>query len=194
MIGYNTLRKIILDILHTKLSKNLHYHGVNHTLDALKTSGLYLKHIEISNHEAQLLRLGILFHDIGFIESNENHEYRGSEIAKKMLAEYDFAQEDIDIIVGLILSTKVPQQPKTQLERMICDIDLDYLGRPDFYKISNYLFRELAYTIGLQDKKEWDKIQIKFLEAHKYHTDFAINRRQPEKEKRIEELKQLVKF
>jgi len=192
MKGYNTLRKTLLEILHHKLSKDLHYHGVHHTLDALKTCDLYLKKIKITKHEAQLLRLGILFHDIGFTVSNDDHEIRGAEIAKELLAKYDFKTEDINIIVGLILSTKVPQTPNTLLEKMICDIDLDYLGRTDFYKISNYLFEELQYTIGLKDKNEWNKIQVKFLEAHQYHTDFAMQKRQPEKEKRIKELKEII--
>lgn len=192
MKGYNTLRKTLLEILHHKLSKDLHYHGVHHTLDALKTCDLYLKKIKITKHKAQLLRLGILFHDIGFTVSNDDHEIRGAEIAKELLAKYDFKTEDINIIVGLILSTKVPQTPNTLLEKMICDIDLDYLGRTDFYKISNYLFEELQYTIGLKDKNEWNKIQVKFLEAHQYHTDFAMQKRQPEKEKRIKELKEII--
>jgi hypothetical protein len=41
-------------------------------------------------------------------------------------------------------------------------------------------------------KQEWNKIQIKFLEAHEYHTEFAKKNRKPNKEKRIEELKELV--
>ena len=192
MKGYYKIRKIILEMLHSQLSEDLHYHGVNHTLDALNTSDLYLRHMDISKHEAQLLRLGILFHDIGFVVSNNDHELRGSEIAKELLTRFNFSTEDIDIIVGLIMATKVPQTPKTLLEKMICDIDLDYLGRSDFYKISNYLFEELKVTRGLTNKNEWNKIQVKFLEAHEYHTDFAIKKRQPEKEKRIEEIKLLI--
>jgi predicted metal-dependent HD superfamily phosphohydrolase len=192
MKGYNTLRKKLLGILHNKLSKDLHYHGVHHTLDALKTSDLYLRHNKINKHEAQLLRLGILFHDIGFTVSTTDHEHKGTEIAREILSSFNFKAEDIDIIVRLILSTEIPQKPHTLLEKMICDIDLDYLGRSDFYKISNYLFKELQITIGLKDKNEWNKIQIKFLEAHEYHTDFAIKNRQPEKEKRIKELKEII--
>ncbi len=35
---------------------------------------------------------------------------------------------------------------------------------------------------------EWNKVQIQFLKNHKYHTDFAIKNRQPNKNKRFEEL------
>lgn len=192
MKGYYKLRRTILDILNTKLSKDLHYHGVHHTLDALKNCKVYLKHNSINAHDAKLLRLGVLFHDIGFTETTQEHEQMGSEIAKKMLKNYEFSNKDIDVIAGLILTTKIPQQPKTLLEKIICDVDLDYLGRSDFYEISGQLFRELKALSIINNMDEWNKIQIKFLEAHSYHTDFAIKNRQPQKELRIKELKKLV--
>ena len=40
------------------------------------------------------------------------------------------------------MATKVPQSPKNHLEEILCDCDLDYLGRDDFEKISNNLFSE----------------------------------------------------
>ena len=189
MKGYNKIRKTIINILEDKLSEDLRYHGIHHTLNALQTCDLYLRHLKVSKHEAQLLRLGILLHDIGFTESNEDHEYRGSLIARDLLAKFDFDPADIEIIVGLILSTKIPQKPKTLLEKLICDIDLDYLGLSDYYKISDDLFYELQKTTGLKNKNDWIKIQVQFLEAHQFHTDFAIKNRQPEKEKRLEELR-----
>ncbi|MGI9531539.1 HD domain-containing protein [Lutimonas sp.] len=192
MKGYYKLRKIILDILNTKLSKDLHYHGVHHTVDALNTCSVYLKHNKISNHEAKLLRLGVLLHDIGFTETTKEHEKKSAEIADKLLSENGISEEDKSVIEGLILSTKIPQQPKTLLEKIICDVDLDYLGRADFYAISNQLFQELKALDVLDDFDDWNKLQIRFLEAHTYHTEFAIQNRQPEKELRIAELKKLV--
>lgn len=192
MKGYYKLRKTILDILNSKLSKDLHYHGIHHTLDALHNCKVYLKHNDVDVHQAKLLRLGVLFHDIGFTETSEDHEQKSSEIAKRMLLKFNFKKEDIEVITGLILSTKIPQQPKTLLEKIICDVDLDYLGRPDFYEISDQLFRELKALSVIETIDEWNRIQIKFLEEHTYHTDFAIQNRQPKKEQRIKELKKLV--
>ena len=192
MKGYYTLRKTILDILHSKLSDDLYYHGVHHTLDALKVSVFYLRHIKLNQHDSKLLRLGILLHDIGFTETTEEHELKGVEIAKRLLSQHTFSAQDIQIITDLILVTKVPQRPKTIMEKIICDVDLDYLGRSDFYEISDQLFRELKALSVIKTIDEWNKIQIKFLEAHSYHTDFAIKNRQPQKELRIKELKKLV--
>ncbi len=192
MKGYIKLRKKALDDLNTKLSSKLSYHSVDHTLGALQTCELYLKHLNIDKYQAKLLRIGILFHDIGFTATIVEHEAKGAEIATAMMSGLGFSKDDIQIVVGLILATKVPQQPHTLLEQIICDVDLDYLGRDNFYPIGNLLFKELkAYSL-VTKLNEWNKIQIKFLENHEYHTDFAIKKRQPEKEKRIAELKKLI--
>lgn len=182
-----------MDILDTKLSKKLYYHGIHHTLDVLNVCNQYLKRENISQHDAKLLRLGVMFHDIGFTVSNINHEERSAEIAEELLTAYEFSDKDIKTVKGLIMATKIPQSPKNKLEEIICDADLDYLGRNDFYPISNELYKELrAYNL-IHSKKEWNVAQVKFLEAHEYHTAFAKEHRQPKKEKRIDEIKQMLR-
>jgi predicted metal-dependent HD superfamily phosphohydrolase len=192
MKGYNKIRKKTLEILNSQLPEELYYHDINHTLDVLKNCNKYIKRDKIDSHDAKLLRIAALLHDIGFIESNEDHEITGGRIAEKLMKAYGFLKKDIDIVVGLILVTRIPQIPKNQLEKVICDCDLDYLGRSDFYSISDLLFRELKLMSVINSKREWNKFQIKFLEAHNYHTQFALKNRQPHKEARIAELKELV--
>ena len=169
------------------------YHGVHHTLDVLNVCNQYLKRDhKISKYDAKLLRLGVLFHDIGFTVSNINHEERSAEIAEELMIKNEFTRNDINTVKGLIMATRIPQSPKNELEKIICDADLDYLGRDDFYKISNELYKELkAYSL-IHNKKEWNIAQVKFLEAHNYHTAFAKKYRQPNKDKRIAELKKLI--
>ena len=173
MKGYIKLRKKALEILNTKLSKDLYYHCIHHTLDVLKVIKLYIKHEKINEYDAKLLRIGVLFHDIGYTVSIDHHEIRSAEIAEEMMNEFGFAEKDINIVKGLILATRIPQRPHNQLEKIICDADLDYLGLTDFYRISELLFKELMAYSKIDNKKEWNKTQVKFLEAHQYHTDFA---------------------
>jgi len=192
MKGYIKLRNNALEILNSKLSKDLYYHCIHHTLDVLKVINQYMKREKISGQEAKLLRIGVLLHDIGYTVSINDHELKGMEIAEKMMSQFGFSNNHIEIVKGLILSTRVPQKPKNKLEKMICDADLDYLGRPDFYKIGDLLYKEMKAYSNIENKKNWNKVQIKFLEAHQYHTDFARKNRQPNKEERIKELKRMV--
>ena len=193
MKGYFKLRRKALDILGSQLPQELSYHSINHTLDVLKTCNNYIKRRRIGNHDSKLLRLGALLHDIGFTVSTLNHEERGKDIAKDLMKEYSFPKNDIDTVSGLILATRIPQSPKNELEEIICDSDLDYLGRSDFYEISDQLYWELKFSSVVNTKLDWNKIQINFLKGHNYHTEFALRNRQPHKEQRIAELTEMVR-
>lgn len=193
MKGYNKIRKKAKEVLTSNLPQNLYYHTVDHAFDVLNVCNEYIRREKIDKYKAKLLRIGALLHDIGYTISNINHEDRSVEIAKKYMIEYGFSKEDIEVVKGLILATRMPQTPKNYLEKNICDADLDYLGRNEFYTKSNLLFKELKYFSNIKNIDEWNKYQIKFLETHKYHTKFAQKNRQPQKEKRIKELKLLLK-
>lgn len=188
MKGYIKLRREVNKILKTRLPNKLYYHALHHTDDVLKVCNDYIRREKIKSKDAKLLRIGAMLHDIGFTETYDNHEAKGQEIAQELMGNLGFSQKDIDVVKGLIWATKIPQSPKNKLEKIICDADLDYLGRTDFYKISDQLFKELKLRGLLGNKKEWNKIQINFLEGHSYHTKFALKNRQPVKEKRIAEL------
>jgi len=188
MKGYNKLRKQALTILQTKLSKKLYYHSIHHTLKALKVADNYLKSFDIKGEEAKLLRIGILLHDIGFTVSAEDHEAHSVVIAKELMTKNGFSKEHINIVKGLVLATKIPQNPQTVLETIICDVDLDYLGGPDFYKISHLLFKELKALGRIKTEAQWHTIQINFLQSHKYHTPHARKHREFHKAQRLKEL------
>ena len=189
MDKYITLKEQVLDLLKTKLPENLHYHGVDHTLRAIDVAEDYIDHHILGVHEAQILRLAVLLHDIGYTETSMNHEEAGARIAKEMMTDLDFTYLQTKVVCDLIRATKVPQRPTNQLERIICDIDLDYLGREDYMEISELLFKELYENEMIDSRDEWTKMQIDFLENHKYHTFFGRTERQPVKEKWLERLR-----
>lgn len=192
MQGYNKLRKESWDLLNSKLPPELYYHSIRHTKSALKNCEAYIRYFDLNSYDSKLLRIGVLLHDIGFTVSVNNHEVEGVKIAVKLMRQYDFSENDIEVVKGLIMATRVPQRPTNLMERIICDVDLDYLGRKDFYKISDLLYRELLERDELFDRLDWNRIQIEFLEKHAYHTEFAKKRRQGPKENRITELKYMV--
>ncbi len=188
MKGYLKLRRKALYILRSELSDQLTYHGISHTLDVLHVCNLYIRREKLKREKAKLLRIGALCHDIGFIVSNEQHEKKSAKLAAKLMSKYGFSKKQISTVRALILATRIPQSPKTYLEKILCDADLDYLGRNDYYEISNKLYQELRAFELISDKEEWKKHQIQFLEAHSYHTPFAKKNREPLKQQRILEL------
>ena len=100
-----------------------------------------------------LLKTAGLFHDAGHTVAYDNHEFYGTELAREMLPKFNYTQEQIDRICEIIMSTKLPPKPKNLLEEIICDSDLDYLGRSDFIPVSNTLFEELKAQNKIGDTK-----------------------------------------
>ena len=92
----------------------------------------------------------------------------------------------------MIMATQLPQEPNSHLEEIICDADLDYLGRDDFWSIADLLFREFINLDVVHNEKEWNELQVRFFESHDYFTDTARARRRQKKEKHLKEIKQIL--
>ena len=192
MNTYSPEEKFILEKLDKELPANLTYHGLHHTLDVLNAALKIAKSENLSLNEIRLLRIAILYHDAGFTLSYKNHEDEGCKMAKKNLPAYGYTDKELSIICGMIMATKIPQNPHTILEKIICDADLDYLGRDDFEKISNTLLEEMKTYAQLHDKKTWYKIQKDFLEKHAYFTEYSRANREHQKRTYLEEINRIV--
>lgn len=186
-------QKYILDRLKTELPHNLTYHGYHHTIDVFDKALEIAKAEGISDEEQlTLLKTGALYHDCGFLKTYKGHEEESCKIAKDNLPHHDYTPAQIEVVCGLIHATKIPQSPQNRLEQILADADLDYLGRDDFYSIADSLFRELVSINAIKTEYEWNKIQVSFLETHRYFTNTCIEKRKKEKQKRIAELKKLI--
>lgn len=191
-MNYHAVKAFILDKLDRELSEHLKYHGLHHTLDVLYTTEELCYLERVSPYEEMLLKTAALFHDSGFTVSSNEHETHGCELARRYLPQYDYTPVEIEQICGMIMATKIPQSPKNFLDQILCDADLDYLGRDDFYTIGATLFEELRLQNVLDSEETWNNIQVKFLENHSFHTLTNIRRRTPRKQRYLEELKKMV--
>ena len=83
----------------------------------------------------------------------------------------------------------MPVTPKNKLEEIICDADLDYLGRDDFKSIGDLLYRELMESGAVQGLEQWNELQIRFLTNHQYYTSFSKANREEKKQENLKSLK-----
>ncbi|MBN2890756.1 MAG: HD domain-containing protein [Bacteroidales bacterium] len=188
------LQEIILDKLEKELPDYLYYHNYKHTIDVVNQAELIGYGEKVTDEEILLLKTAALFHDAGHTISYQNHEYYGCQIAKEILPKYNYTEEQIEHINELIMATELPPKPKTTLERIMCDSDLDYLGRIDFIPVSNTLYDELKAQNKMGALNDWNKIQVKFLTSHQYFTNTANNLREVNKEKQIDRIKSTIEW
>ena len=178
-------------MIRSQLAKDLTYHGIHHTMDVHNVCKFYIEHYSIEEKEAELLEIAAVAHDIGFIKTYSNHEEVGAKMTNELMSQYGYKKADRELVSNLILATKIPQNPKNFLAQIICDADLDYLGRDDFKDIGATLKEEWRnYDIVPNLDEDFDNIQVGFLKIHFYHTDYAAKHRNPVKLKNLAELEE----
>ncbi len=192
LIQFTDIQEIILDKLEKELPKYLYYHNVKHTVDVVTEVELIGWAEGCTDEEILLLKTAGLLHDAGHTIAYDNHEDLGCGLAREFLPQYGYTREQIDKICEIIMATKLPPRPTNLLEAIICDSDLDYLGRSDMIPVSNTLFKELEEQNKITSFNQWNKLQVKFISGHQYFTKTARNLREVNKQKQIERISKLI--
>lgn len=189
MIDINKIKSHILAILEKELSKSLTYHDINHTLDVEKQIMSIAASEGITDIEVlENLQIAALYHDSGFIEKHTFHELVSCELARKYLPEFGLTIDRINNICNIIMATKFPHHPQNLMEMIMCDADLDYLGREGFAETSEKLRKELIAFNIITSETDWNQFQINFFNKHKFFTKTSIEKRETEKMARYNEL------
>lgn len=187
---FTTIKKPILSRLEKELDPRLGYHNLSHTLDVLEQAEIIAHNEGIHDeHDLLLLKTAAAFHDSGFLFVYKHHEEKSCEIATEYVKDV-FDKNDLERIHGMIMATRIPQTPHNILEKIICDADLDYLGRNDFEPISRSLHKEFITFKIIPDDCIWDHLQIKFFHTHQYFTKTEIEKRNETKLKHLAILKE----
>ncbi len=192
LVQFTELQELILEKLEKELPPYLYYHNVKHTVDVVTEVELIGWTEDCSDEEVLLLKTAGLFHDAGHTVTYDGHEQAGTELAREMLPKYGYNQAQIDRICEIIMATKMPPQPKDLLQEIICDADLDYLGRSDMIPVSNTLYKELKEQNKIGTLNDWNKLQVKFISIHQYFTKTARSLREVNKQIQIDRIKSLI--
>lgn len=192
-INYYKAERHIMRLLEKHLSKTLHYHSIGHSTDVVKAVEKIALSENVTDEGLFLLKSAATYHDAGFIEEYDNNEPIGARLAGEILPKYGYTDEHINKIKNLIFVTKIPHKPKNHLEEIICDADLDYLGRSDFHTIADKLRLELREHGKINSDRQWDEIQVGFLKMHKYFTKTAIKTRKKKKMENLKEVEERLK-
>lgn len=192
LIQFNDIQEVILDKLENELPESLYYHNVKHTVDVVTEVELIGWAEGLDDEGILLLKTAALFHDAGHTVSYDDHEYQGTLLVRKYLPKYGYSGEQIDKICDIIMATKLPPDPSDIYEKIICDSDLDYLGRSDMIPVSNTLYRELKERNRIGTLNDWNKLQLRFISGHSYYTKTARSLREVNKQKQIERIRKLI--
>jgi predicted metal-dependent HD superfamily phosphohydrolase len=192
-MNYIAAHAFVMETLENRLPRHLFYHNPPHTADVVQAAESIGRKCKLSNADLLLLRTAALFHDTGMINDYKNHEMASIAFANEYLPGFGYSIAAIEKISEVIMATKMPQQPKCLISEILCDSDLDYLGRPDYFAVSHKLRLEWMYAIQYEDSLlEWYQKQHDFLKSHQYFTTVSRSLREQGKQNNLRQINELL--
>ena len=183
----------IRELFRDELPSDIKYHDADHTVHPTKGIVASADRIaiseNISDHDRELLIAAAYFHDTGYIREYDKNEPIAARMAGRILKLIGYKPNEVEKVQKMILSTDLEREPKTHVEKILCDADLDHLGREDFFKLDGKV-REgrRARGIDVSDEAKWYKGTLEFIKKHQYYTESQKKLREKEKQKNIKRL------
>lgn len=184
-------RAYVEAFLKTTKPEWVRYHNFEHAKAVAKASKTIGSACCLSAEDLEGVILAAWFHDTGYVEAIEGHEEKSVEIATSFLRENGYPKRKIARVAGCILATKMPQNPKTLMEEVLCDADISHLARKDFLEVSERIRLEIEYRMGRKlAEAEWLTMNMLFVAGHQYHTDYARSKYAPQHAANLAALKE----
>jgi predicted metal-dependent HD superfamily phosphohydrolase len=183
----------IRELFRDELPDGIKYHNADHTLHPTKgvvAAANNLALLEnISEHDRELLITAAYFHDAGYIREYGRNEPVAARMAGRILKLIGYEPDEVEKVQKMILATDPEVEPKTHVEKILCDADLDHLGREDFFELDERV-REgrRVRQIDVSDDVTWCRSTLEFLKKHPYYTESQKKLREKGKQKNIKTL------
>lgn len=150
------------------------YHNLNHTIETVEGCKEIGMGSDLNEDDLNTLVIAAWFHDVGYLESDKNHEELSAKRAREYLVAKKINEDSIKSVTDLILSTKLKNKPNNLLEQIICDADLISLGQKQYFELNEKLKQEIELRENNQIKNiSWLKRSLKFLKSHQFNSNYA---------------------
>lgn len=188
------VEKYVTELFNNHDTSNMHFHNLEHTLQVVEAVGFIADKCGVDLECQRIGAVAAWFHDTGYLFHRENHEERSMNIAEKFLLSHHVDPKEIDIVKQCINVTKIPEIPKTQLEKVVKDADLYHLATKKFFDQSLLLRKEWK-AAGEQklNKENYLFETLEFMLRHQYYTNYGLTILYEKKKENIEKLKELIR-
>lgn len=182
--------EFVKKLFDTKVDAAFYFHNIDHTSGVVKAAQKIGLYYQLDEEDMISLLLASWFHDTGYSKgSGADHEAVSQQIASNFLQNHNVPENIIQKVKGCIAATRMPQQPSTLIEEIICDADLYHLGNGEGETHSKLLRKELNKSLNMDiSKKDWRKTNIIFLQNHRYFTDYGRQNLEPVKQAFLKKL------
>ncbi len=176
------------------------FHSNAHTREVVDAGRLLSEELPFTDEQSVALEIALWFHDLGYAQGgHEDHEQRSAELAATFLRENEAEEGLISTVQRLIMVTRGDAMPKDILEEVVKDADTSHIGSKSYLAKLGLLRSEWeAAGRGQYSEKDWLKLNLEFLQRHKYRSPVARSIFRSRKRKNIlklqKQLQDLIDF
>lgn len=186
-------RSFAENVFNDRTFDNRPFHNLEHTRDVVRAAEEIATHMDLEEDELESVIVAAWLHDVGYAKGEGDHERHAAEKAKELLQSWGASQNKIADVSEAILATRVPQQPRSLVSKVLCDADLYHLSTTSCAEQSGRLRDEWeAHGKQSMTDEQWFRHNLDFLENHRYHTPYGQTVLQAGKKKNIKKLRKRV--
>ena len=164
------------------------YHNREHTIAVVQTTTELAEYICLLPGQRVVLQVAAWFHDLGYLVDYYNHEVESARLAKQFLSDRSVDKEFVAQVTRAIMATCFSNKPEGEVEEILCDADTAHLSSDTYTKDAELLRQERNNFLEKTKKKSWRKANLKFMQQHRYYTEYARQYWQPLKERQHQKL------
>ena len=184
----------VVDLLAREVPPQLTYHSLRHTEAVVKECRILATAASLSPDDTEALLLAAWFHDVGYLDVYDGHEFRSIERAAAWLTEHGAVAGRVQLVGELIKATHRNETPETELQKLLVDADMSNLAREDFRSSAELLRTEWELVLGqTHTSPGWAELQLNFMTSHKYLSDAGKERYRKDFKKNIDEQRDQLK-
>jgi uncharacterized membrane-anchored protein YitT (DUF2179 family)/predicted metal-dependent HD superfamily phosphohydrolase len=185
---YQQVYDFLMPRLENELPAWLTYHNAGHTRYVIDHVELLAATENVTGDDLILLKTAALFHDAGFLQQSHGHEEISCIMAREILPDFEYSDQQIEHICRIVIATQLPQHPTDKLGEILCDADLYYILEKNYSANAEKMFLEFHHTGEVKNETEWLLRQVEFLSGHKYFTPSANSRMEGKTEAILKDL------
>ena len=162
----------VTELFDKELSPQLTYHALRHTEAVVKECRALAPAASLNAADTEALLLAAWFHDTGYLDVYDGHEFRSMERAAAWLGKHGAEADRVKLVNALIEATHRDSTPETELQQLLVDADMSNLARDDFRSSAELLRIEWELVLGKSySNPEWAELQLNFMVGHKFHSE-----------------------
>ncbi|MBJ6143096.1 Pycsar system effector family protein [Hymenobacter sp. BT559] len=187
-------RAAVEPLLKNDLDPRLTYHSLAHTAYVVKQAHALADAAKLPPADTELLLVAAWFHDTGYLDTYDGHEYKSMARAEAWLREKQVDPARIEVIKNLIRATHRNEEATTELEKIMVDADMSNLAAEDFRSRAELIRTEWELCLGKSyTNPEWAELQLDFMLGHKYQSEAGKDRYKKALKTNIEDQRDYLK-